>query len=206
MDLSFYQRLECCFLYAAEETLMAAGLPIPSRVEGVYHGVKGNPVCCDALIVSIGSARNPQEGQERAKNCGPGVRDITVEVRIFRDHCPLKEDECGDDSPGPCGPDVPIVCPGEPWPEPPTDDPCSIPNRAWTNALMMADRTALELGVCQRVAHCLCSNEWFEDCDIECHSSCDDAVWVSSEPISGGFCAGTKLTFVVRIVGSGSPA
>ncbi len=186
-DLSFYAHIECCLLSAAEATLESYGLPAPGRVEGVWFGVKGDPACCDALVVSVGASRPASQGA-----CHPAARVIDWEVRITRSVCQT-DPECGEE-PADCSEN--LLCPGDVWPET-VPDGCETSGRQAQRRLLMADRTALETHLAGQAKCCVNENRW-RDCG--CQFACDEVLWQRSEPISGGGCAGTLLRFQTSTV------
>lgn len=194
-DLYYYHRVGCCILNAAIDVLSKAGLPIPARRDQVYSGKFGDPTCCDALLVTLGNSRpNPRA---RTPRCGPLDKITEWEVRIFRDACPV-DPEC-DANPVDCR-DL-VLCPTAPWPEPPELDPCAPASRAYQQALIYADRAALEQGLSAAIDACLCDREQF-DCDEPCLYDCSDpTIWTSTTRATGGGCAGSILKFETHTIG-----
>lgn len=197
MDLTFYSRLECCILGSAQAVLEGVGLPVPSRVEGVYSGVKGDPDCCDSLIVSLESSSSVLRTEDPRSGCHPNKRAITWEVRITRQVCDQQPD-CDQQVEDCTGV---LLCPGEPWPDN-TPDPCRPAGRAATRALVYADRQALERALASTVKTCLCDPASYPDaCNIECPYTCDSVQWIGTRRLTGGGCAGSIITLRVDVTG-----
>lgn len=199
-DLWYYGRVECCILWSAVGVLEACGLPVPARVEGVYSGQLGDPSCCDALIVTAGTSRNNPAVSATKRGCGPLDKVVEWEVRIFRDACQT-EPECGDPLGSPSCVEF-VGCPGESWPAPPDLDPCDPLSRGWQQALMKADRQALESGLAAQVDDCLCQSSAVFDCGGDgCLFVCDQpTTWLGSQRVSGGGCGGTILKFQTHTI------
>ncbi len=141
------------------------------------------------------SKRNPSAPQNR---CGPLDRIIEWEVRIFRDVCQTQPD-CGYEA-EPC-PAV-NLCPGEPWPTDIEMDGCEPLSRAWQQALLFADRAALEQGLAKAIDECICQAV-SPDCDSPCGYTCSEKTkWTRTVPSSGGGCAGSVLYLETHTIGT----
>ena len=193
-DLWYYQRVACCVLAAATEALEDAGLPVPARREYVQFGQLGNPVCCDALLVSRGPSRPNLLGR---KGCAPVDRVTEWRVRIFRPVCQV-EPECGATTVD-CF-EIPL-CPGDPWNGGVPSDPCSPLGRAETQALLDADQAVLEHQLPKLIDRCMCDTGRFPNCDQGCGFGCSDPTsWLSTEAVSGGGCAGSIIKVETRTI------
>lgn len=186
-----YARVACCGLQAAVDILTEAGLPVPART-GVLTYEPTLECDCSGLYVRPLDSRNIVEPNEWA--CNVQQRVIEWELSISRCVNVGLDTGCGD--PFTCD-DMPIVCPGEPLPEWPTD-PCSTQiGAAAEAALILTDRQVLESFQAAQWRYCYCEalGACCPDCD---NSGCVEVRFVSSRPFDSGGCGGTIMLFETR--------